>query len=77
MDATGAGDTFCGAVLAGLAQGMLPVEAAQEITDRLVEAGVKSLLSYVPVHLTVPDGVEVSYSDPVTQMQRMTYYLKP
>ena len=30
LDPTGAGDTFCGAVLAGLAQGMLPVEAARE-----------------------------------------------
>lgn len=55
----------------------LPPEVAQEVTDRLVGAGVKSLLSYVPVHLTVPKGVQVSYSDPVIQMQRMTYYLKP
>jgi redox-sensing transcriptional repressor len=55
----------------------LPREAAQEVTDRLVDAGVKALLSYVPVHLTVPDGVQVSYSDPVIQMQRMTYYLQP
>ena len=55
----------------------LPPEVAQEITDRLVNAGVKSLLSYVPVHLTVPEGVQISYSDPVIQMQRMTYYLKP
>ena len=55
----------------------LPPEVAQEVTDRLVGAGVKSLLSYVPVHLTVPKGVQVSYSDPVIQMQRMTYYLEP
>jgi redox-sensing transcriptional repressor len=53
-----------------------PPEVAQEVTDRLVNAGVKSLLSYVPVHLTVPDGIQVSYSDPVIQMQRMTYYLE-
>ena len=55
----------------------LSPEAAQEVTDRLVSAGVKTLLSYVPVHLTVPDDVQISYSDPVIQMQRMTYYLKP
>jgi redox-sensing transcriptional repressor len=55
----------------------LPPEVAQEVTDRLVSAGVKSLLSYAPGHLTVPDGVQVSYSDPVIQMQRMTYYLNP
>lgn len=55
----------------------LPPEMAQEVTDRLVDAGVKALLSYVPVHLAVPEGVQVSYSDPVIQMQRMTYYLSP
>ena len=55
----------------------LPLEAAQDVTDRLVDAGVVSLLSYVPGHLTVPDGVQISYSDPVIQMQRMTFYLKP
>ncbi len=55
----------------------VPVEVAQEITDRLVSAGVRALLSYAPVHLVVPEGVEVSYSDPVVQMQRMTYYLSP
>jgi ribokinase len=30
VDPTGAGDTFCGATLAGLAQGISPVEAAQQ-----------------------------------------------
>lgn len=53
----------------------VPVNVAQDITDRLVKAGVKALLSYVPLHLSVPPGVEVSYSDPVVQLQRMTYYL--
>ena len=55
----------------------VPVDVAQEITDRLVEAGVKALLSYVPIHLIVPEGIRVSYSDPVVQLQRMTYYLIP
>lgn len=55
----------------------VPINVAQAITDRLVAADVKALLSYVPIQLTVPDGVQVSYSDPVVQMQRMTYYLNP
>lgn len=54
----------------------VPVLVAQEIADRLVEAGVKAILSYAPVNLVVPDDVEVSYSDPVVQLQRMTYYLE-
>ena len=53
----------------------VPANFAQEITDRLVTAGVRSILSYAPIHLNVPNGVEISYSDPVVQLQRMTYYL--
>lgn len=55
----------------------VPADAAQETTDRLVKAGVKAILSYAPVSLTVPTGVYVSYSDPVVQLQQMTYYLMP
>lgn len=54
----------------------VPVSVVQEITDLLVASGVKALLSYVPVHLDVPGDVQVSYSDPVVQMQRMTFYLE-
>ncbi|MFW5942293.1 MAG: redox-sensing transcriptional repressor Rex [bacterium] len=53
----------------------VPADAAQEITDRLVEAGVRAILTYAPISLVVPDGVYVQYSDPVVQLQRMTYYL--
>lgn len=54
-----------------------PAGAAQAITDRLVDAGVRSILSYAPIHLKVPEGIHISYSDPVTQLQQMTYYLEP
>ncbi len=54
----------------------IPISVVQDITDTLVEGGVKAILSYVPVHLDVPEDVQVSYSDPVTQMQRMTFYLE-
>ncbi|WP_420645500.1 redox-sensing transcriptional repressor Rex [Candidatus Leptofilum sp.] len=53
----------------------VPANHAQEITDRLVSVGIRSILSYAPIHLNVPEGVEISYSDPVIQLQRMTYYL--
>ncbi len=52
-----------------------PARAAQEVADQLVEAGVKAILSYAPVHLTAPANVQVSYSDPLMELQRMTYYL--
>jgi redox-sensing transcriptional repressor len=51
--------------------------AAQPLTDQLVAAGIRAILSYAPISLSVPEGVVVSYSDPLIQLQRMTYYLLP
>lgn len=55
----------------------VPAKVAQETADLLSEMGIKAILSYAPVSLTVPEGVRVSYSDPVVQLQQMTYYLQP
>jgi redox-sensing transcriptional repressor len=55
----------------------VPASAAQQIADKLVEAGIQSILSYAPINLNVPEGVRVRYNDPVVQMQRMAYYLDP
>lgn len=52
-----------------------PANQAQEVADRLVEAGIKAILNYAPVSLNVPAGVYVQYIDPVIHLQRMTYYL--
>jgi redox-sensing transcriptional repressor len=52
-----------------------PAPVAQEITDLLVKAGIKAILNYAPTSLNVPPGVRVQYTDPVTHLQRMTYYL--
>jgi redox-sensing transcriptional repressor len=52
-----------------------PASSAQEITDLLVKAGIKAILNYAPISLNVPGGVRVQYIDPVTHLQRMTYYL--
>jgi redox-sensing transcriptional repressor len=53
----------------------VPATAAQEIADQLVKTGVKSILNYAPISLSVPNDVRVQYIDPVTHLQRMTYYL--
>jgi len=62
---------------AGIQVAMLtvPASAAQEVADKLVEAGVKAILNYAPISLNVPAGVYVQYIDPPTHLQRMTYYL--
>jgi redox-sensing transcriptional repressor len=55
----------------------VPASAAQLIADQLVEAGIRTILSYAPINLKVPPGVKVRYNDPAIQMQRMAYYLEP
>jgi redox-sensing transcriptional repressor len=62
---------------AGIQVAMLTVPAgvAQEVVDILVEAGIKAILNYAPVNLSVPAGVRVQYIDPAVHLQNMTYYL--
>ncbi len=58
-----------------LAMLCVPAAAAQDVTNLLVEAGVKAILNYAPISLNVPSGVRVQYLDPSIGLQRMTYYL--
>jgi redox-sensing transcriptional repressor len=62
---------------AGLQIAMIatPGVEAQSVADSLVEAGVRAILNYAPTSLSVPEGVQVQYIDPVIHLQRMTYYL--
>lgn len=61
---------------AGIKVAMIAVPAAaQGVTDQLVEAGVKAILNYAPVNLSVPADVRVEYIDPSTHLQHMTFYL--
>jgi redox-sensing transcriptional repressor len=53
----------------------VPAIAAQTVADQLVAAGIKSILCYAPLTLTVPSSIRVEYIDPVISFQHMTYYL--
>lgn len=54
----------------------VPAIHAQMVADRLVAAGIQAILNYAPINLEVPDHVHVDYSDPVVQLQHMTYYIE-
>lgn len=58
-----------------LAMVAVPADAAQAVTDELVKAGVRGILNYAPINLTVPENVHVQYIDPVVHLQRITYYV--
>ena len=53
----------------------VPAAAAQDVTNRLVDGGVRALLNYAPAVLKVPANVTIREIDPVGAMQSMTYYL--
>lgn len=53
----------------------VPAEAAQDMADRLVNAGIQAILNYAPVTLRLPESVHVQSIDPVLHMQQMMYYL--
>jgi redox-sensing transcriptional repressor len=54
----------------------VPATAAQEVANTLIEVGIKAILNYAPITLSVPDNIQVQYIDPVMHLQRMAYYLE-
>jgi redox-sensing transcriptional repressor len=55
----------------------VPTDQAQEVADALVRAGIKAILTYAPITLSLPPDVRVEYIDPVVGLQSMAYYLSP
>ena len=52
----------------------VPASAAQEVTDRLVAAGVVSILTFAPVSLEVPETVAVRKVDLGVELQILAYH---
>ncbi len=51
-----------------------PAESAQEVCDRLVAAGVTSVLNFAPCVLDVPEGVMVRKVDLSPELQTLAYH---
>jgi redox-sensing transcriptional repressor len=52
-----------------------PGAAAQEVVDRLVRCGVKAILNFAPVPLTVPADVEVKTVNMALELETLSYAL--
>jgi redox-sensing transcriptional repressor len=52
----------------------LPAAVAQEVCDRVVAAGVHSILSFAPVALQVPANVNLRKVDMATELQILAYH---
>jgi len=51
-----------------------PASAAQDVADRLVAAGVTSILNFAPAILSVPDGVSLRKVDLAVELQILSFY---
>src|SRR3954467_10163644 len=51
-----------------------PASAAQDAADRLVRAGVTSILNFAPVVLAVPRAIEVRKVDLAVELQILSYH---
>ena len=52
----------------------VPPEAAQAVTDQLVEAGIKAILNFAPSVISVPQGVSVRKVDLSIELQILAFY---
>ena len=51
-----------------------PAAAVQDVTDRFVAAGIRSILNFAPATVTVPPGVSVRKVDLAVELQILAFY---
>ncbi|WP_421121456.1 redox-sensing transcriptional repressor Rex [Aquihabitans daechungensis] len=51
-----------------------PASAAQDVADKLVAAGVGSILNFAPTVIAVPDGVSLRKVDLALELQILSFY---
>ncbi len=53
----------------------VPAEAAQEVADRMVGAGIKGIWNFSPEHLQVPEDVTLRNEDLSVSLMALVYHL--
>lgn len=51
-------------------------EATHEVAKKLLDAGIKGILNYTSVPLTVPEGIHLEEYDIVTSIEKLAYLVK-
>jgi redox-sensing transcriptional repressor len=53
-----------------------PADAAQDLVDRLVSAGVTAILNFAPVQLHVPEGMDVKNVNLAVELETLSYAIQ-
>ncbi|MEX2275687.1 MAG: redox-sensing transcriptional repressor Rex [Actinomycetota bacterium] len=51
-----------------------PAAAVQEVADRMIDAGIRSILNFAPIVVNVPAGVSLRKVDLAIELQILAYY---
>ena len=51
-----------------------PASAVQDVADRFVDAGIRSILNFAPAMIAVPPGVSVRKVDLAVELQILAFY---
>jgi len=54
---------------------VVPADSAQEVADKMVAGGVKAILNFAPVHITLPSEIKIHNVDLSIEFEGLTYYL--
>ena len=54
----------------------VPPEEAQEVTNKLVEAGVTGIMNFAPTVLQVPDDVMVNNVNLAIELENLSYFVQ-
>jgi len=54
----------------------VPGEAAQEVADAMIAAGIRAIWNFTPVRLQVPKDVLVRNEDLAASLATLSYYLR-
>jgi len=51
----------------------VPADSAQEVADQLIAAGVRGLLNFAPVSITVPPDIALNAVDVAVQLEQLSF----
>jgi len=52
----------------------VPESAVRDVAERMVNAGIKAILSFAPCQIVLPQNVEVACIDLSTELSKLAYY---
>jgi len=52
-----------------------PAASAQDIVDRMIDAGVKGILNFAPIRLQVPSGIALTPVDFAIELEWLSYHM--